>query len=107
MKERQILVVIKEPGKPPVVEPFFDNTLEEFQKTVGGLIETITLASDLILICNEEGRLLGLPHNLRVCGLDFCGTVVAVSAKGDEFCSLKAATIPFVMNMLKGDANGS
>jgi hypothetical protein len=107
MKENQILVIIKEPGKPPVVEPFFDNTLEEFQKTVGGHIETVTITSNLVLVCNEEGRLLGLPHNLRVCGLDFCGTVIAVSASGEEFCSLKAAAIPFVMDLLKGDADGS
>ena len=41
MKEKQILVVIKEPGKPPRVEPLFENTLEAFQKAVGGYIETV------------------------------------------------------------------
>ena len=40
MKENQILVIIKEPGKDPVVEPLFDNTLEAFQEAVGGYIET-------------------------------------------------------------------
>lgn len=43
MKEKQILVVIKEPGKPPRVEPLFENTLEAFQKAVGGDIETVTM----------------------------------------------------------------
>ena len=40
MKENQILVIIKEPGKDPVVEPLFDNTLEAFQEAIGGYIET-------------------------------------------------------------------
>lgn len=105
MKERQILIVIKEPGKPPRQEPLFDNTLEAFQTAVGGYIETVTIATDLVLICNEEGRLLGLPHNLSVCGVDFCGTVLAVGIKGDEFASLKAAAIPAVMQLLQGAAH--
>lgn len=36
MKENQILVVIKEPGKEARVEPLFENTLKAFQKAVGG-----------------------------------------------------------------------
>ena len=100
MKQKQIMVVIKEPGKKPVVDPFFDNTLEAFQKAVGGYIETVTLASDLVIICNEEGRILGLPHNCEVCGVDFCGTILAVGTKREEFASLKAAIVPSVLNML-------
>ena len=63
MKENQILVIIKEPGKAPRVEPLFDNDLKAFQKAVGGYIETVTLATDLVIICNEEGRLKELPYN--------------------------------------------
>ena len=106
MNEKQILVVIKEPGKAPVVEPLFENTLESFQSAVGGYIETVTLATDLILICNEEGRLVGLPHNCNVCGVDFCGTILAVGSKGDDFASLKAQNIPAVMCILGGGYGG-
>jgi hypothetical protein len=102
MKENQILVVIKEPGKAPIVEPLFDNTLEAFQNAVGGHIETVTLCTDLVFICNEEGRLLGLPHNISVCGVDFCGTVLAASTQGEEFASIKAASVPMVMRLLGG-----
>ena len=38
MKEKQILVIIKEPGKAPAVEPLFDNDLKAFQKAVGGYV---------------------------------------------------------------------
>ena len=100
MKENQILVVIKEPGQAHRVEPLFDNTLEAFQKAVGGWIETVTLATDLVLIVNEEGWLRGLPFNVKVCGFNLAGTVIAVGVNGDEFASVKAHKIPSVMRML-------
>ena len=43
-----------------------DNTLEAMQNFVGGLIECITLSdtgSAVTLVCNDEGKLLGLPLN--------------------------------------------
>lgn len=102
MKENQILVIIKEPGKPPVVEPCFDNTLEAFQKAVGGHTEAVTITANLVLICNAEGRLRGMPRNLNFLGLNFYGPVVAVASKGDEFTSIKASTVPFVLGFMKG-----
>ena len=66
MKDR-IHVIIKEPGRRP--EPReIPNTLEELQGFVGGYIEVYDLAADLAIICNEEGKLLGLPLN---CGKTF------------------------------------
>ena len=102
MKEKQILVIIKEPGEPPRVEPLFDNTLEAFQQAVGGYIETVTVATDLVIICNEEGRLQNLPFNCEFCGVGFVGTILAVGAKGEEFASLKASCVPFVLTSLGG-----
>ena len=90
MKKNQITVIIKEPNKPARIEPHFDNTLEAFQEAVGGYIETVTLASDLVIVCNEEGRLLGLDHNATVCGVPFVGTIIfaAYNREGD-FISIK------------------
>ncbi len=42
-----------------------DNTLAALQTEVGGYIETVPIASDAVIICNEEGRILGLPYNCR------------------------------------------
>lgn len=100
MKERHILVIIKHPGEAPYVDPLFDNTLEAFQKAVGGYIETVTFATDAAIICNEEGRLMGLTHNCTVFGVDFCGTILVSGVKGDEFSSLKGANIPNILHML-------
>lgn len=102
LKERQILVVIKEPGREPYVEPLFENTLESFQKAVGGYIETVTICTDLVLICNEEGKLRGLPFNFAAFGQDFVGTVLAVGVNGDEFASLKSASVPMIMRAMGG-----
>lgn len=100
-KQKNILVVIKEPGKAPYVEPCFQNTLESFQKAVGGYIETITLCEDLVLIVNEEGRLQGMPFNCKVCGLPLVGTVITAGVKEDEFASIRAAQVPTILKLFK------
>ena len=103
MKEKQILVCIKEPGKAPFIEPLFENSLKAFQEAVGGYLETVTLASDLTFICTEEGRLVGLPYNTTICGCPFFGTVLAVGVKGDDFASVKGALVSQVLRLLQGD----
>lgn len=80
-------VVIKEPGcKPRHVN--ISTSLENLQKTVGGYIETLTIATDMCFICNEEGRLQGLPYNFTSCGNPFVGTVILIGVAGDDFADL-------------------
>lgn len=40
-----------------------DFSLEEMQTAVGGLIETVELDEETVMIVNEEGKLLHLPYN--------------------------------------------
>lgn len=40
-----------------------DFSLEELQEFVGGCIEIVPLAYDLIMVVNEDGKLLDLPFN--------------------------------------------
>ena len=63
-------------------------TLENLQAYVGGYIETVTLAKDLVVICNEEGRLMGLPPNCRICGVDFVGDIIIAGVAGGEFTNI-------------------
>ncbi|MEE0119889.1 MAG: DUF3846 domain-containing protein, partial [Agathobaculum butyriciproducens] len=51
----------KEPGCAPELIDIY-NTLKALQTEVGGYIETVTIASDAVVICNEEGALLGMPY---------------------------------------------
>ena len=105
-REAQILICVKYPGEWPRIEPLFDNTLEAFQEAVGGYIEAVTLCTDLVLICNEEGRIRSLPYNTTIAGCQFYGPVLAVGVKGEDFASLKAANIPTVLQLLMGDKEG-
>ena len=82
-----IRVLMKKPGDEPWI---FDiqNTLDDLQNKVGGYIETVTLASDLVIICNEEGRLKGLEYNCTICGLDLVGTIILCGTDGENFTDL-------------------
>lgn len=83
----KIGVIIKEPGRVPRHVNISD-TLENFQKTVGGYIEIVTLCSDLVVICDEEGRIKGKPHCCNIGGVDFVGTVILAGVDGDEFADI-------------------
>lgn len=45
--------------KEPKVE-YIENTLDDMQRVVGGLIEEIDLNDNTVLVCNEEGKLMNL-----------------------------------------------
>ena len=84
-------VLIKEPlYKPRTINT--PNDLHLLQELVGGYIEAVTLAPGLVILCNEDGRALGLPHNCTVDGIEFVGTILCVGAEGDDFtdCPLVA-----------------
>lgn len=77
----------KEPGRlAEVVE--IENDLKALQQAVGGWIEAVTLPYGLCVICNEEGRLMGLPYNTIVWGYDFVGPILIVGVDGEDFCDI-------------------
>lgn len=61
---KKLKVIFKEVGKEPVVMEI-DDTLEAKQKLVGGLIEIVPYKDDLLLVCNEEGKITNLKLNLQ------------------------------------------
>ena len=65
MKEEKIKILALLPAElPKKIE--LDNNLEAMQKFVDGHIECLTLydsGSEVILVCNDEGKRLGLPLN--------------------------------------------
>ena len=80
---KKIRVLIKRPGEMPYTA-WMSNTLENLQRTVGGYIETVTLGCGLVVICDEEGRLKGYPHNCTIDGIEFVGVIIIASVSGDE-----------------------
>lgn len=59
----KIRIVLKKVGEEPKVMNIED-TLEAKQKLVNGLIEVVPVTDDILLICNEEGKLENLLPNL-------------------------------------------
>lgn len=57
-------ILIVEPLKVPY-EKEIDGSLESMQAVVGGLIQLLYPFEDpeLALICNDEGKIMGLPYN--------------------------------------------
>jgi hypothetical protein len=59
----QIQVMVKHPGKPLELITI-GNDLKSMQSLVGGYIECVNFdGNKLNMICNEEGKLSGLPYN--------------------------------------------
>ena len=58
-------VLIVEPDKRPYMKSIGDD-LSSLQKEVGGYIEQFPLSDDCMIICNEEGKMMGLPLNRAV-----------------------------------------
>lgn len=88
-------VLVKKPGEPfkkvLFPDPKSGKQLEWLQEQVGGYIETVQvepLNAKLLLICNEEGKLLGLEPNICMNGDLIAGTVVIVSYKGEDMVHL-------------------
>lgn len=90
----------KKPGcAPEIIE--VENTLKALQAEVGGYIETVTIASDAVVICNEEGRLRGMSYNCLFFGMVFVSTILVVGRNKDEFCDVPEAD--FLMHHLRGE----
>lgn len=58
----KIRVVMCPVDRAPYVA-WIEDSLENMQRVVGGYIEFLQLDVCTALICNEEGRLMGLPEN--------------------------------------------
>lgn len=61
--KQDLRIVLKKVGKIPEIMNI-ENTLEAKQELVGGLIEIATVTDEILLVCNEEGKLENLLPNL-------------------------------------------
>ena len=87
-------ILVVKPGCIPVAAEI-DGTLKTMQNLVGGYIQAIyPFREEAALICNEEGRLLGLPMNRGLRDEKgnlydiICGTFLICGISGDNFASL-------------------
>lgn len=87
--KKSIKVVMVEPSKHPIITTI-NNDLESLQKAVGGLIEFVGFEENTCILCNEEGKLIGLEGNRKffddilvgtfyICGTDNEGELDSLS----------------------------
>ena len=101
MKQKEIRVLMVEPGKHPRVTVLQDD-LDSLQKAVSigadyqGLIEIISIGNGDYILCNEEGKLIGLDGNRRI-GNDIIVGVFYIMSENEEgeLVSLSVKKIKF------------
>ena len=88
MNAKEITVLMVEPGQHPKVTTIMDD-LDSLQKAVSigadyqGLIEFVSLGNGDCIMCNEEGKLIGLEGNRRL-GNDILVGVFYIMSENDE-----------------------
>ena len=94
LKTDTLTVLVVEPEQPPYVKNIKDS-LHSLQAEVGGSIEAIYPFDDPVaIICNEEGKLLGLPLNRALRDENnhvydvVAGTFLVAGLGAEDFCSL-------------------
>lgn len=82
-------ILVIEPLKEPYVKDI-PNTLEAKQAIVGGLIQAIYPFDhpEIALICNDEGKIIGLPPNRAL--FDEDGKIIDIIAGTFFLCSAPA-----------------
>ena len=92
--KKQIKAIMVEPNKRPCVVDLNDD-LDSLQKAVSigapeqGLIEFVYLEDNVSILCNEEGKIIGLEPNRRLGDDILCGVFYVVAENDDgELVSL-------------------
>ena len=86
MKEN-LRILMVEPHKAPY-EASIPHKLSAMQQAVGDLIEVVRNGDGTLLVCNEEGKLLGMEGNRRIPGDVLAGPFFVVGDAGETFRSL-------------------
>ena len=95
------------PGRKPE-KITISHTLDAMQRLVCGNIQAIYPYEDLVaIVCNEEGKLLGMEPNRAIRNEDgdildiICGTFFICGLIEDDFCSLTAKQLEYYSNLFQ------
>ena len=104
-KEQKMKAIIVEPDARPRVADI-QSDLESLQEIVAGNIQVVYPFDDTAgIICNEEGKLLGLPLNRALrddCGEIYdilSGTFIVTGLSEDDFCDLTDEQVETYMKL--------
>jgi hypothetical protein len=79
--------------------------LKQMQQIVGGFIEQVPLTDGLVLICNEEGKINGLPVSWAAYIYDqawepISGDFFVCRTEGSDFASVKREDTVLVLRLV-------
>lgn len=97
--ENLLRVVYVEPQRPPF-ESEVAGDIHSLQKAVGGLIDIIGIGDGTLLVCNDEGKLIGLDGNRRIGDGSsiIAGPFFIVGDDGENFRSLTEREVTAYMD---------
>ena len=91
-------IVVKKVGQMPEVREV-ENELHVLQEIVGGYIECFPIFDNVVCVCNEEGKLKGLPINFVFDGDFIAGDVFFCATGIDDFESLSIYQTSVIMRV--------
>lgn len=83
----KIKVIIKRPDEEYGHMTHISASLKNLQNIVGGYIEVVEV-DDLTVICNEEGKIIGLEENIKCYDDVFVGTIVICGEENENFADI-------------------
>lgn len=89
-------IVVKKANELPEVKEI-KGTLENLKEIVGGYIECINVFDNILCVCNEEGKLLGLPVNFLFMNDVIVGDVFFCAGGEEDFESLNDEQVEDIM----------
>lgn len=97
-------IVVKKVRQLPEVKEI-ECTLENMKNIVDGYIECFPVFGDILCVCNEEGKLNGLPVNFLFKGDIIVGDVFFCAEGAEDFESLNDEQIELIMNLFSAIEN--
>lgn len=92
--EGKVRCIIKRPDEKYGHVTNISTSLKNIQNIVEGYFESIPCGAKSVILCNEEGKLIGLEKNFRY-GIGYpkdiiCGTVIVIGVdpESEDFCDL-------------------
>ena len=106
--DAKVRCIIKRPDEQYGHVTNISTSLKNLQKIVGGFIQTVTLTDNTVIICNEEGKIIGLAPNFIIGTAPFqdviLGEAIVIGVDGEDFCDLPIS-FDLWKKLLKGWGN--
>lgn len=102
----KIKVMVKKVGENPEVV-YIENDFREMQKLVGGYMERVPfwpqpISRNVDLMCNEEGKMIGLEPNFAIPGDVIMGDVFFSRHEGEDTVSLTDQDVQDILSVYGG-----